>query len=405
MKRVVMSSIIQEQLCAYKKASRTQKSVIISAVVMATGMHRKAVIRAFAREMRLREPQPAALSAGASVATACQPPAPAQLGRPRLYTAETEAALAFVWEQYEYPSAERLHGEIPRAVRIFRRDRMWHYGATATKQLLSMSLGAMKQRTVAMAKSRGLLRGISTTRSSELLRSVPIFYGSWKHKGAGFGQIDTVVHSGEKLMGEMVYTVNYVDVAAYWQEPVAQLGKSKEATIASMQEIGRRLPWQLRGIHPDSGSEFINELGLAWYASRGIEITRSRPSKKNDNCFIEQRNLVVVRKYVGYERYDCVEAVAMMNELYAVLRLYINFFQPTFKIQRKERQPSGRYRRSYDTPKTPYQRVLGRDDVPQSVKTVLTTQYETLNPKVLRDTIQTLTTNLERIQRAKGYHF
>lgn len=122
-------------------------------------------------------------------------------------------------------------------------------------------------------------------------------------------------------------------------------------------------------------------------------------------CFVEQRNLVVVRKYVGYERYDCTEAVKAMNELYEVLRLYLNFFQPTFKLQGKEKQLNGRYKRIYDKPQTPYKRVLQRKDIDQPTKDRLSTQYETLNPKVLRDRIQALTSKPERTQREQGYHF
>jgi hypothetical protein len=393
-------TIIQEQLPRYLTATTSEKTIIINAVCDVTAMHRKAVIRAFKRE-QLRS----------SWKT------PSKLGRPKHYTAETEAALAFVWEQYDYPAAERLHPQIPEAIRIFARDGMWGYSATATEQLWDMSLGAMKVRCAAMAKKRGLTRGIGTTHSGELLKSVPVFFGSWEQKGSGYGQVDTVVHSGPKLMGSMVYTVNYVDVATYWQEPVAQLNKSERATVASLARIQKRLPFPLRGLHPDSGSEFINLVGMAWCAGHTIELTRSRPHKKNDNCYIEQRNLVVVRKYVGYERYDCLEAVVAMNELYAVLRLYLNFFQPTFKLQGKQKRVKTRtadgqqtqttkpYKRIYDQPRTPYQRVLEREDVSQSVKDKLTKQYENLNPKTLRDTIQDLISKLERTQRELGYHY
>jgi hypothetical protein len=385
----MFSAIIKENVQAYRKASSKEKTAIVTSVVTVSGMHRKAVIRALNRE----------LTSGTSRQHSTS------LGRPRMYTAECEAALAFVWEQYEHPSAERLHSELTEAVRIFKRDGMWQYSEAATAQLLGMSLGAMKQRTVTMAKKRGLLRGISTTRSSEILRSVPVFYGPWSEKGVGYGQIDTVVHSGPKLMGTMAYTVNYVDVATYWQEPVAQLDKTAIVTLASIHTIARRLPWRVKGFHPDSGGEFINEAMVDWANKRGVELTRSRSGKKNDNAFVEQRNLVVVRKYVGYERYDCQEAVDAMNELYTTLRLYVNFFQPTFKLQYKEKRPNGGYKRIYDTSKTPYARVLERKDVSKRTKDTLTRQYETLNPKRLRERIQTLTTNLERIQRELGYHF
>jgi hypothetical protein len=390
-------TIIQEQLPKYLKATkRSEKSLILDSVCKISGLGRKPAIRAFGREQKRSGWQPAP-----------------KLGRPKHYTAETEAALAWVWEQYEYPCAERLVLEIPEAIRIFVRDGMWSYSEQATQQLRNMSLGAMKPRTVNLAKKRGLIRGISTTQSGELIRSIPVFFGSWERKGPGHGQIDTVVHSGPKLMGTMAYTVNYIDVATYWNEPVAQLNKGEVATLASMEVIERRLPMPWLGSHPDSGSEFINWHAKAWCDERSIELTRSRAHKCNDNCYVEQRNLVVVRKYIGYERYDCQEAVDAMNELYGVLRLYVNFFQPTHKLIGKEKRVSvadGKqyakpYKRIYDQVRTPYQRILDYPDIDQDVKDKLMIQYETLNPKVLRDKIKILTTKLERIQRELGYHY
>ena len=392
----MFKAIIEEKLPKYIKASLPEKSAIVSSIVEVSGMHRKAVVRAMNRQHKRSNWQP-----------------PPRLGRPRMYLPETEAALAFIWEQYDYPCAERLYDEIAEAIRIFVRDSMWDYSESATEQLWRMSLGSMKVRTTALAKKKGLLRGQSTTKSGELLKSVPVFFGSWNKKAAGNGQIDTVVHSGPKLMGSMAYTVNYVDVATYWQEPVAQLNKSERATLTSMKTIKARLPFPWLGVHPDSGSEFINKLALPWFEANGIEPSRSRPNKKNDNCYVEQRNLVIVRKYVGYERYDCQEAVTAMNELYEVLRLYLNFFQPTFKLQKKAKrvktidgkQYGKPYKRVYDKPRTPYRRVLERIDIDQAIKDNLTVQYETLNPKILRERIQSLTSKLERTQRELGYHY
>lgn len=390
------TAIITEKVSAYCRASVSEKTAIITGIVVTTGMQRKAVIRALNRERKRSGWK-----------------APPKLGRPRKYSADCDAALAFIWEQYDFPCAERLHDEITEAIRIFVRDGMWCYAAETTQWLRAMTLISMKRRIAAFAKQRGLLRDASTTRSGPLLKSVPVFFGSWAHKGPGYGQVDTVVHSGPKLMGTMAYTVNYVDVATYWQEPVAQLSKGEVPTVASLQVIAQRLPWQLKGLHPDSGSEFINEAGISWCTRHHIELTRSRPNKKNDNCYVEQRNLVVVRKYIGYERYDCMEAVNAMNELYAVLRLYLNYFQPSFKLQTKEKrvrrcdgtQAAKPYKRVYGSPKTPYKRVLERADIDRAVKEKLTAEYEGLNPKLLHDRIRILTSKLERTQREQGYHF
>lgn len=396
MTRAMQKTIIQQHLDEYLKASVPRKTEIINHVCFTSGMQRKSAIRAFNREQHRSGWK-----------------ALPRLDRPKVYATETEAALAYVWKQYHYPSAERLHPAITEAIRIFTRDGMWQYGEQATAQLLAMSLGAMKPRCSALAKKHGLLRGVSTTKASPMVKAIPVFFGSWKAKCAGRGQIDTVVHCGEKLMGNMVYTVNYTDVATCWVELAAQLNKTERATVKSIETIKAHLPWELKEIHPDSGSEFINELLYNWTQAHGIAITRSRPSKKNDNCFVEQKNRSVVREYVGYERYDCQEAVDAMNKLYATLRLYINFFQPVYKLQGKEKrvnstdgsQAAKPYKRLYDTPATPYARALKRTDIPQAVKQKLREQYEILNPKTLHDTIQVLTRKLERIQRNHGYHF
>lgn len=387
--------IILEQLASYLQADKKGKTRIIASVRQVTKMHPKAVIRAFKREQMRSSYQ-----------------TPPKLGRPKQYTYETDSALAFLWQQYDYPSAERLHPVISEAIRIFVRDNMWNYGAAATAQLRVMSRGAMKVRTVALAKKQHLCRGIGTTTTGAILKSIPIFFGSWKGKGAGHGQVDTVVHSGPKLMGSMAYTVNYVDVATYWQEPVAQLNKGEQATTHSLVTIQKRLPFALAGLHPDSGSEFINLVGKSWCERAKVELTRSRPHKKNDNCYVEQRNLVVVRKYIGYGRYDCVESVKCLNALYSTLRLYLNFFQPTFKLIEKKKvvthdgkQTTKKYQRVYDAVKTPYARVLDRTDIDATVKDKLSAQYESLNPKLLRDRIQVLTNELERTQKELGYHY
>jgi hypothetical protein len=389
-------TVIKEQSKQYIKASKKEKGVILRHIMAVTGMPSKSVIRALGRERKRSHLKP-----------------PRKVGRKLHYTAETEAALAWVWEQYEYPCAERLIGEIPEAIRIFTRDGMWGYSEHATQQLWDMSLGAMKVRTVQLAKKKGLLRGISTTQAGALIKSIPTFFGDWSSKGPGYSQIDTVVHSGPKLMGTMGYTANNIDVATYWQEMVAQLGKGERATLVSMRVIQHRQPFPWLGAHPDSGSEFINYVAKAWANEQGIELTRSRPSKSNDNCFIEQRNRVDIRKYVGYERYDAQEAVDVMNELYVVLRLYVNFFQPTYKLIGKEKrvkivdgqQAAKPYKRIYDKVRTPYQRVLDHPDIDQAVKDKLTKQYESLNPKVLRDKLKLLKTKLQRTQREQGYHY
>ena len=328
-----------------------------------------------------------------------------RVGRPSKYPPIVNEALSLLMEIYNYPSADRFYGQIPEAIRILKRDKMWKFDTETTELLIKMPLGSLKPRMARISRNRGLMRGFSSTRPSKIFCDIPIYCGNWRDKGVGYGQIDTVVHSGPRLEGNMAYTVNFVDVATYWQEPIAQLNKGEVATMLSLQEIYRRVPFEIRGLHPDSGSEFINFTLKKWCDKNNIELTRSRPSKKNDNCYIEQRNDSTIRHYLGYERYDCRETVAIMNELYSQLRLYINFFQPTTKLLEKQKLPNGKWHYVRDEPKTPYQRVLECSKVPEENKQKLIEEYEHLNPKVLLDKIKALTIKLQRTQKELGYHF
>ena len=397
------TTIICDQIEEYRKATKKEKGIILDNLCSVTNRSRDSVSRTLRNCIGYnRYATKKSQNKGNKKPLRRRKP-----GRPLKYSKEIDAALEYIWKAYNYPCAERLKEVIPEAIKIFKRDKEWKCTSSTDQLLLDMSLGSIKLRTVSMSKKNGIIRGFSTTRSAGLLKDIPIFCGDWSTKSAGYGQIDTVVHSGPKLEGAMVYTVNFVDIATYWQEPVAQLNKGEKATLKSIMLIEKRLPFKLRGLHPDSGSEFINYSLYNVCKKRNIELTRSRPSKKNDNCYIEQRNNATIRYYVGYERYDCQEAVDAMNELYKVIRLYINFFQPTYKLIKKERLPNGKYKRIYDTPCTPYQRVLRLNEAicSKKQKEILTKQYQQLNPRELLAKIKALTIKLQKIQRELGYHF
>lgn len=317
--------IMREQMHDYRMGDKKKRGEILDLLESVLHRPRKSIIRSMnnllnkqANKKKRRNKNPHTYQ------QAYNRSLPRSPGRPRKYSAETDAALHFIWEAYNYPCAERLHPEIVEAMRIFIRDREWDFSKEATRELETMSLGSMRRRLVKFAHKEGLIRGFSTTRSSELLNIIPIFHGDWSKKPLGYGQIDTVVHSGEKLMGTMVYTVDFVEMQTYWVELRAQLGKTAETTTESIKQIEKQLPFRLRGLHPDSGDEFINNTLISWVKAKNrsrkpehqIELSRSRPSKKNDNCNVEERNNELVRKYIGYERYDCIEAVNILNELY-----------------------------------------------------------------------------------------
>ena len=406
--------IMREQLYDYRMGDKRKRGEILDLLQSVLHRPRKSIIRSMnnlinkqANKRKRRNKNPHTYQ------QALNRTLPRKPGRQRKYSAEADAALCYIWEAYNYPCAERLHPEITEAMRIFIRDREWDFSKEATRQLENISLGSMRRRLVKFSKDNGLARGFSTTRSSEILDAIPIFHGDWSKKPLGYGQIDTVVHSGEKLMGTMVYTVNFVEMQTYWVELEAQLGKTADTTVNSIKQIEKRLPFRLRGLHPDSGDEFVNKVLIRWVKQKNsrripehqIELSRSRPSKKNDNCNVEERNNELVRKYIGYERYDCAEAVEILNELYHYLCLYNNFFQPTFKLVKKYRKPNGQWVRKYDEARTPFRRLMERDEISNEKKMELLKKYNSLNPRKLRVRIKTLTIKLRKVQRELGYHF
>ncbi len=202
-------------------------------------------------------------------------------------------------------------------------------------------------------------------------------------------------------MGDMLYSLNYTDVKTFWIVPRAQWNKGQEETRANVEVVKELLPFLLQSIHPDSGSEFINWHLKDWCDTNDIKMARSRPNHKNDNAYVEQKNGHVIRRFLGYTRIDCKEAVPVMNEFYRVLGLYLNHFIPGRKCVEKVRVGSG-YQRKYDKAQTPYQRVLACPDISKEVKKKLRKEHETLNPLVLKQEWEKLRAKIFDIQKRYG---
>lgn len=374
--------LFREVLKRYLKASNSQKKVILDELSASSDMHRKSVIRALKREQN-RDPWKEQGKAG----------------RPLQYGADVTVALREIWEISGELCAERLRAVVAAYLNILIRDNMWRHDDEATWKLQAMSIGTMKKRIAGFQRIK-LGGGRSTTKPSDLKEVIPIRRGPWKNPEPGYGEIDTVVHCGHTLSGDMAYTVNFVDIATFWSESAAQINKGQMRTKDSIVEIKRRLPFSLLGIDPDTGSEFINWVLKDWCDQEKVELTRSRPNHKNDNAHIEQRNFTNVRKLLGYSRIDAPEAVRLMNELYSgPWRLYVNFFQPVMQCREKKRIGS-KYVRRYDTPKTPYQRVIADSRIDPEVKEKLAQQYASLNPKTLRKEIDMLVRKIFEVQKA-----
>jgi hypothetical protein len=179
--------------------------------------------------------------------------------------------------------------------------------------------------------------------------------------------------------GSFLYSLTVTDVVTAWTECTALLFRDQHTTLDGLARIRNQMPVALTSFDTDNGTEFINEVVFAYCEKHGIKFTRSRPYKKNDQCFIEQKNGNVVRRNIGYDRFEGMASCRALNELYAVLRLYVNFFQPSVKLIEKTRQGS-KTRRTYDTARTPYQRMMESAAVSAETKVRLKTEYIDLDP-------------------------
>ena len=361
---ITKKNIFEVHLEKYLKANKQRKGEILNHVCFVTGMHRKAAGRKFKR-LRI-----------GSVSSS-------RRGRPVVYGPDVTIALKGVWEAGNEVCGELLHAVTHEYIDIFKRDGMWEHTPTTTKKLREMSEATMKRRVGAFMKARRRRKGISATKPSHLKKIIPIFTGPWRNKPPGYGQIDTVRHS-DSASGNAVCTVNYVDAATFVDIPRAQFNCGRQATRDSMKVIQNKLPFVWRGAHPDTGSEFINYFVKDWCDEEEIELSRSRPGKKNDNMYVEERNGHVVRRFVGYMRLDCSEAVTALNELYDVLTPYLLHFVAVKRMTGKVKIKS-KYVRQYEKKaKTPYARIMEHEKVTAAVKAKLRTEHSKLNPLVLK---------------------
>ncbi len=248
-------------------------------------------------------------------------------------------------------------------------------------------------------KKRPVGKGHSYTKPGTLLKTqIPVrTFADWTENKVGFFEIDLCGHDGGLAKGDFSWTLNFVDVKVQWTEQIAVFNKAQIHVFAGIQTIRGRLPFPLLGYDSDSGSEFINYHLYAYSIQEKITFTRGRAGKKNDNAFVEEKNDSIVRRWVGYGRYNTQEQVAILNELYAVLRLYTNFFLPVMKLKEKERIGSKVIKR-YDKPTTPYRRILEAEDVSEEVKDRLRKQYKTLNLVLLKRQIDEI---LKRLKPTK----
>lgn len=372
----------------YEKATKTEKGQILTELCALTGWTRRHARRA--------------LLAAGSVAPERKRREPV-----RIYDTDVLEALKKLWRLAGGPCGKRFAPFIGELVQALEHHGELVLDPLVRHRLLSMSAATM-DRALKAERRRLQVRGRHGTKPGTLLKhQIPIrTFSEWNDAKPGFCELDLVAHCGENASGEFCQTLDFTDVSSGWTEMRAVPNKAQRWVFDAIGLIRRRLPFALLGIDSDNGSEFINDELYRYCTTEQITFTRGRAYHKNDGCYVEQKNWTHVRQMVGYNRYEGPTDLRHLNELYDVLRLWQNFFNPQQKLLSKTRD-GARVTRRYDSATTPYRRLLASPDVAAAAKKKLRAEYESLNPAELSRRIgrfqQQLTTRaaLKRRRAAK----
>jgi hypothetical protein len=363
----------------YLKASKVEKQKILDEFTSATGYHRKHAIRVLKNQLqKCRQRR--------------------RTGYKTIYGGEVVQALEQLWEIYGRICSKRLQPFLPEGIRVLERCQEIELSEETKALLLKISSASIDRclRAVRLKTPHGL----STTKPGSLLKNlIPIHtFTEWDEERPGFLEIDLVAHCGNSTQGQFLCTLTCTDLCTGWTDVTGLLHRSQQAVSEALRRMRQRLPFALLGIDSDNGGEFINDLLYRYCLNEKITFTRARPYQKNDQAHVEQKNWSVVRHTVGYDRWETQQELALLESVYDDLRLYINFFQPSLKLIAKERFGNQTLKR-YDPAKTPYQRVLDRNDISLQAKARLMNLYVQLNPAELRRRIDQNIAKLWNISR------
>jgi hypothetical protein len=328
-----------------------------------------------------------------------QPKRPAV--RSKIYGQEVGDALGFIWALLGAPAGKRLAPFLPEIIEVLERTGERAFAPEVRAKLLRISAATI-DRMLATERARLRIRGRSGTKPGSILkRQIPIrTFADWDDARPGFCEVDLVAHDGGSGDGEFCQTLVLTCVATGWTEMRALRNKAQRWSFAAIVDIEATMPFPLLGLDSDNGSEFINDQLYRWCQANEVTFTRSRPYRKNDSCFVEQKNFPIVRQQVGYARYDTEAELQVLTELYGYLRLFVNFFQPQMKLVSKTRR-GAKVTRRYDTATTPYRRALASRKIDAETKAALTQTYLGLNPVALRRRIGDLQDRLLEVNRTK----
>ncbi|CAB3680723.1 integrase catalytic domain-containing protein [Trinickia soli] len=345
----------------YRRSDRDEKRQILDEFIELTGYHRKHAIRVLCRE-----PQPSGKKPGPQ----------------RRYDDEVRAALITLWETADRICGKRLKALIPTLL-----ESMTRYGHLTLSKDVRQRLKQISAATIdrllrdvreqAFSGQRRRAGGIGNA----IRRAVPIrTFTDWNDPLPGYLEIDFVEHcGGTKIDGDFVHSLVMTDIATGWTECLTMPFRSGAFVVEHIKRVSHALPFPLRGLDCDNDSAFMNETVFDFCRATGIELTRSRAYKKNDQAWVEQKNGAIVRRLVGYGRLQGLEDTETLASLYQVSRLYINFFQPSFKLKSKTRH-GAKVTKRYEAPLTRLERVLRAASIPEATKRSLRARFRVLDP-------------------------
>ena len=366
----------------YQRSTAAEKGWILDEFVALTGYHRKHAIRVL----------------HGNSAT------PAARGRRCVYGEAVTEGLVVLWEASDRVCGKRLKALLPILVPALERHGHLCLDPGVRERLMAVSAATIDLR---LAPARAVTAGQRRRRRSRLdgvRGSVPVrTFGDWQDPAPGFVEADLVAHCGGSMSGSFVWTLVLTDIASGWTECVPLLVREARLVVDAVDQLRGALPFPLRGIDTDNGSEFLNEVLIGFCKEHGIEFTRSRPFRKNDQAWVEQKNGAVVRRLVGYGRLEGMPGADALARLYSAARLFVNVFQPSFKLAEKTRV-GARVHKRYHAPETPCARLLASDRIPAAMKDRLRALLGTLDPLALLDEIRAVQHHLAALAAGATVH-
>lgn len=360
----------------WQAQSRTEQSKLLDEMEAVTELHRKSLLRLIHGELARK---------------------PRRAQRGKVYGAEAKAVVQVIAESLDFPCAERLHPNL-----VWMAEHLSQHGELEISPEVLEKLGQMSASTLwrllpRAERSRLAYRKSRSGVSTSLRQAVPVRRIRWDEPEPGHFEVDLVHHCGVSSNGQYVHTLQMVDVATGWSECAAILGRSYLVMEDGFRRILKRLPFAVLELHPDNGVEFFNAFMLKFWKDtlKDVQLSRSRPFQKNDNRFVEENNFSLVRAYLGYQRLDTVTHTKLLNQLYDLLWLYHNFFQPVMRL--KEKIPTEtplRPKRIYDQAQTPFERLCAKDVLSSEQLHPLQALQAATNPCQLRRSIESLINQL-----------